>query len=86
MTEEEIEEEVEEEVEEIETEDISEKNDMPSSIEVGSIEDTKSTELDPLDLKDYLFPKERPWVWKSFAVMFVLFFGYYYIKYKSTIS
>jgi hypothetical protein len=75
-----------EEVEEIETEDVSEKDDRPSSVVVGDIEDTKSTELDPLDLKNYLFPKERPWVWKSFAVMFVLFFGYYYIKYKSTIS
>ena len=80
------EEEIEEEVDEIETVDISEKDDSPSSVVVGSIDDTKSTELDPLDLKDYLFPKERPWVWKSFAVMFVLFFGYYYIKYKSTIS
>ncbi|MCS5534176.1 MAG: hypothetical protein NZ736_07965 [Candidatus Poseidoniaceae archaeon] len=70
----------------IETEDISEKDDIPASLDVGSIKDTKSTDLDPLSLKDYLFPKERPWVWKSFAVMFVLFFGYYYIKYKSTIS
>lgn len=85
MTEEEVEE-TEEEVEEIETEDISEKDDATSSEEKGTIEDTKSTELDPLELKDYLFPKERPWVWKSFAVMFVLFFGYYYIKYKNTLS
>jgi hypothetical protein len=69
-----------------EAEDILEKDDIPSSIDVGSIKDTKSTELDPLDLKDYLFPKERPWVWKSFAVMFVLFFGYYYIRYNNIIS
>ena len=76
----------EEEVKEIETEDDTEKNDIPSIVEVGSVKDTKSTELDPLPLKDYLLPKERPWVWKSFAVMFVLFFGYYFIKYKETIS
>ncbi|MDC0341341.1 hypothetical protein OAM96_05235 [Candidatus Poseidoniaceae archaeon] len=78
------EEEVEEEVKEIE--DDTEKDDISSSVEVGSVKDTKSTELDPLPLKDYLLPKERPWVWKSFAVMFVLFFGYYFIKYKETIS
>jgi len=76
----------EEEVKEIETEDDTEKDDIPSIVEVGSVKDTKSTELDPLPLKDYLLPKERPWVWKSFAVMFVLFFGYYFIKYKETIS
>ena len=75
----------EEEENEIETEAISEKDDIPSS-EVDVPEDTKSTDLDPLSLKDYLFPKERPWVWKSFAVMFVLFFGYYFIKYKDIIS
>ena len=75
----------EEEENEIETEAISEKDDIPSS-EVDVPEDTKSTDLDPLSLKDYLFPKERPWVWKSFAVMFVLFFGYYLIKYKDIIS
>ena len=76
----------EEEVKEIETEDDTEKDDIPSIVEVGSVKDTKFTELDPLPLKDYLLPKERPWVWKSFAVMFVLFFGYYFIKYKETIS
>ena len=75
----------EEEENEIETEAISEKDDIPSIV-VGALKDTNSTELDPLSLKDYLFPKERPWVWKSFAVMFVLFFGYYFIKYKDIIS
>ena len=75
----------EEEMEENETEDISEKDGIPSIV-IDAAEDKESTDFDPISLKDYLFPKERPWVWKSFAVMFVIFFGYYFIKYKNIIS
>jgi hypothetical protein len=75
----------EEEENDIETEDISEKDGIPSIV-IDAAEDKESTDLDPLSLKDYLFPKERPWMWKSFAAMFVLFFGYYFIKYKNIIS
>jgi hypothetical protein len=76
----------EEEVNEIETEAITEKDDAPSTKEKSAPKVTKSSDLDPLPLKDYLFPEERPWVWKSFAVMFVIFFGYYFIRYSDIIS
>jgi hypothetical protein len=63
-----------------------EVNETENIAEKDAQEVTEPTDLDPLPLEDYLFPKERPWMWKSFAVMFVAFFGYYYIEYKKIIS
>ena len=72
-----------EEVDETKTEAIEEENDEPSQIELSNEDSSEDTSLDPVPLQEYLFPEKRPWVWKSFVLMFVAFYGYYYIQYSN---
>jgi len=88
----------EEEIEEIDTIDSEVDQSTPESTMIGSAipletkenedEETNGADQDPnaiLSAKNYLHPPERKWVLPSFFAMVLVFFGYYWFTYMSTL-